>query len=335
MSEKLKVLMIGGTGIISSDCTLLAAQKEIIDLTLLNRGKNPSFLPEGIQTIQADINDAAAALAGREFDVVCDFISYTPEALQAKLDLFKDRCRQYVFISSVAAYAVPEDGAIRTEANTPVGCLDWSYGYNKALCERLLRESGIDYTIVRPAYTINSIRFFNPYTINHWESWTIADRLLTHRPLVLQDDGMQLCTMTHTTDFAEAFVGLWGNPKAMNEDFHLTSGEYRTWRQVAEIQAELLGVEPRFCFVPTDRLCLELRWDAAEKVRHTARHACYDSGKVRRAVPGFRCKVDFREMMTRSLRFYRENPEFQKISPWWSAAFDRIAAKYSGKPVLK
>ena len=231
----LKVLLIGGTGIISSDITVLAAQKENIDLYLLNRGSTPSFLPPNVKIIQADISNSEIVrekIKGLEFDVVADFISYGVNELNHKLDIFRGCAGQYVFISSCAAYASSSHHVI-TEANTPVGNVLWSYGRNKVRCERRLKEeyaqSGLRYTIVRPAYTYNHIRILHPYSINHWKSWTIARRMLQGKPMVLPDDGQALCTATHTTDFAKAFVGLWNNPAAMNEDFHVTSSEYLTW----------------------------------------------------------------------------------------------------------
>lgn len=337
MREKLKVLMIGGTGIISTDCTILAAQKEEIDLHLLNRGRNPNFLPPGIKTIQADINsveETEKKLRGMNFDVVCDFISFDIDQLNSRMELFRGHCGQYIFISSVAAYRERAASAPlpRTEAESETGCTTWSYGYNKSLCERRLIEecaaTGMKYTIVRPSYTYNNIRFFNPYTINHWESWTIAKRMLEGKPIVLHDDGGALCTVTHTTDFAKAFVGLMGNPEAMNEDFHITSREYHTWKQIAQIQAEVLGVELKFCFVPAEKLCLELNWNAAEKIRHTVNHACFDSSKVAKTVREFQCTIPFREGIGRTVEFYLEHPEFQKVNEWWNNAFDRISNQY-------
>jgi len=333
----LKVLLIGGTGIISSDCTLLAAQKPEIDLYVLNRGRNPSFLPKTIKTIQADINDSADVshkLDGLKFDVVCDFISYNLEGLEQKLALFRERCGQYIFISSVAAYGREPNNEFRLirECDMGSGCLDWDYGLNKVICERQLAEefqsSGLKYTIVRPAYTYNNIRFFNPWTINHWESWTIANRLLQHKPIVLQDDGRQLCTITHTSDFAKAMVGLWGNSQALNEDFHITSDEYITWRRVAEIEAELLGVTPEFCLIPHTELCFALGYGPAQKITHTTRHACLDSSKVRSVVPEFQCTTSFRQGIQKCIEFYLSNPQFQKINPSWDNHFDKLCQRF-------
>jgi len=328
-----KVLLIGGTGIISTDTTLLAAQRPDVDLYLLNRGNLPQFVPAGVKTIQADINDAATVrekIKGMHFDVVADFLSYGVDALDRKLDTFRGRCEQYIFISSVAAYRTPLTFKIQTEANSPTGNPLWRYGFEKTLCERRLAEeyaqSGMPYTIVRPAYTYNNIRILQPYTINHWRSWTVAQRLLDGKPYVLHDDGQQLCTATHASDFAKAFVGLWGNPAALNEDFHITSSDYVTWKRVAELTAEALGVTPEFCFVPAEELYVELGRHAGEKIMATVHHAVYDSAKVRKAVPEFVCTTPFPEGIKRTIQFYLDNPEYQKVDEKWDSDFDRVVA---------
>jgi len=332
----MRVLLIGGTGIISTDITLLASQRDDIDLYLLNRGNLPQFVPSGVKTITADINDAATVrekIKGLSFDVVADFLSYTVDSLNGKLDLFRGRCGQYIFVSSVAAYRIPLTFKVQTEENSTTGNPLWKYGLDKTICEQRLAEehaqNGMPYTIVRPSYTYNNIRILHPYTISHWKSWTMAQRLLDGKPYVLHDDGQQLCTATHASDFAKAFIGLWGNPAAMNEDFHITSSDYVTWKRVAELTAEVLGVTPTFCFVPAEKLFVELGQSAGEKIMATTHHAVYDSAKVRKAVPEFVCTTPFPDGLKQTLQFYLDNPEYQKVDEKWDCDFDRIVERYS------
>jgi nucleoside-diphosphate-sugar epimerase len=337
----MKVLMIGGTGIISSDITALAGEKESVDLYLLNRGIKPRFFPGSVKTIQADIHDredVEKKLKSMSFDVVADFISFDVEELKHKIDIFRGRCGQYIFISSVAVYRTPLNFHVITEDNTALGNPQWLYGLNKTLCERHLAEeyarSGMQYTVVRPAYTYNNIRILHPYTISHWLSWTIAHRLLEGKPYVLHDDGQQFCTAMHALDFAEAFIGLWGNPAAKNECFHITSSEYLTWKRIAELTAEALDTKIKFCLVPAEELCLELAGesrDTIEKLMAVSHHAVYDNSKIRQAVPGFDCKINFKEGIKRTIQFYLDHPEYQKIDERWDAIFDRITERFYEK----
>ena len=98
----MKVLFIGGTGVISSACSELALQQGI-DLTLLNRGQTQRPAAEGAKYLHGDISDPAIAelLADHTWDAVVDWIAFSPEHIQRDIDLFRGRTEQFVFISSV------------------------------------------------------------------------------------------------------------------------------------------------------------------------------------------------------------------------------------------
>ena len=66
----MRVLFIGGTGIISTACTQLAAGRGI-ELTLATRGRRAVAIPAGVRTLTVDMDDpagAAQALLGQSFD---------------------------------------------------------------------------------------------------------------------------------------------------------------------------------------------------------------------------------------------------------------------------
>lgn len=332
----MRILLLGGTGCLSGDIAALAAQRSDIELVLLNRGSRPQFLPAGARCIQGDLgqpDDVRAKLAGMTFDVVADFLSYGMAQLECHLDLFRGRCGQYVFISSGAVYRTKTDGEIITEARTMVGNTLWSYARNKILCERRLQAehaaSGLEYTIVRPAFTYNKLRILHPVGPGHQtHSWTIANRILQGKPLLMHDDGTALCTVTHTEDFARAFVGLCGNPAAYGEAYHITSDECYTWNRVAEMVGDALGRKPNLCHVPAHDLGFELGGDFGEKLISFSRHGVYDSSKIRAAVPEFVCTTHFPEGIARTIRFYYDHPEFQVVDEWCDGKMDEIAEKY-------
>jgi nucleoside-diphosphate-sugar epimerase len=136
----MKVLFIGGSGIISSACSALAVESGI-DLFLLNRGQT-SFrpIPAAAHVIHADIRDPAAAteaLRGQTFDAVVDWIAFTPDHVAVDLALFRGRVGQFVFISSASAYQKPPQRLPITE-ETPLDNPFWQYSRNKIACEELL-----------------------------------------------------------------------------------------------------------------------------------------------------------------------------------------------------
>src|SRR3954453_8973822 len=178
----MRVLFIGGTGIISTACTRLAIERGI-DLTLLTRGQRTTPIPAGAKTLTVDIDDAAAAaqaLSTQSFDVVVDWIAFTPAHIERDLNLFRGRTRQFIFISSASAYQKPATHYLITES-TPLANPFWDYSRNKIACEdRLLqayREEAFPITIVRPSLTYGDTQI--PLITNSWEKpYTIVDRML-------------------------------------------------------------------------------------------------------------------------------------------------------------
>jgi len=342
-----RVLLIGGTGCISGGISALAVQRSDIELYVLTRGTptRARFIPPGAHGIQANIgrpDEVRAKTEGMTFDVVVDFLSYGVPALENALGLFGGRCGQFIFISSTAVYRPRSPSEIITEDGTLVGNTLWSYGRNKILCERRLREeherSGLDYTIVRPSFTYNDLRILYPVGPPHQTySWTIADRMLRGRPLPMHDDGQALCTATHVSDFAKAFVGLFGNPRAYGQAFHITSEEYLTWNRVAEKIGEALGVEPRLCHIAAHDLgfeLAELSRDFGEKLITFSHNSILDSRKVRALVPEFVCTTTFAAGIRRTIQFYHDHPEYQVVSGEWDEKMDALAEKYGHDSAL-
>jgi nucleoside-diphosphate-sugar epimerase len=233
----------------------------------------------------------------------------------------------------VAVYRTKTQSEIITEDGTMVGNTIWSYGRNKILCERRLieeqRETGLNFTIVRPAFTYNDLRLLYPVGPAHQQySWTIADRMLKGKPLPMHDDGRALCTVTHASDFAKAFIGLCANPDAYGEAYHITSDEYLTWNRVAELLGDALGVKPNLCFIPAHDLGIELGGDFGEKLITFSHNSVVDSSKVRELVSDFVCTTHFAEGVRRCIRFYRDHPEFQVIESDFDAKMDFLMDKY-------
>ena len=332
----MRVLLIGGTGCLSGDIAALAASRPDIDLYILNRGSRPQFVPPGAQVIRADMNrpdEVRERTAGLIFDVVADFISYGVEQLERTLAVFGQRCGQLIFISSCAVYRTRHDREVATEAGTMVGNTLWSYGRNKILCERRLaaehEATGLNYTIVRPAFTYNHLRILHPVGPGHQShSWTIAKRILAGQPLLMHDDGTALATVTHTADFAKGFVGLFGNERAFGEAYHITSDECFTWNRIAQMVGDALGRAPNLCYVPAHDLGFALGGDFGEKLISFSRDGVYDSSRIRALVPEFVCETHFAEGIRRTIQFYWDHPEYQVVHAEFDRRMDEIAEQY-------
>lgn len=325
----MKVLFIGGTGTISYNCSKLAIEKGF-EVSLLNRGK--SSLREPLidaELIYADIREPDSVrlvLGDKRFDVVVEFLAFNPEHIEVDLDLFRGRTNQYIFISSASAYQTPPETLPVTE-KTPLDNPVWQYSRDKAACEaRLLqayREEGFPVTIVRPSHTYDE--GYIPVT----GRWTLVDRMLQGKPVIVYGDGTSLWTMTHSSDFAKGFVGLFGKTETIGQAYHITSDEWQTWNQITEKLADTLGVEPKIVHVPSDLIAqFDPVWGEG-LLGDKSLSMVFDNSKIKNLVPEFVCTVPFREGIARSVEFYRHHPELQVIDTKFNGTVDAILKSYA------
>ena len=326
----MRVLFIGGTGNISTAATRLLAERGV-DLTVLNRGQSDAVLPDGVRQIQADVRDRAAAaeaLRGQEFDVVVDWIAFVPEHVATDIALFGGTISQYVFISSATVYRKPSPFFPLVE-EAPLGNPGWQYATDKIACEELLRrehiETGFPATIVRPSYTYGET--WLPTALEGVD-YTVVDRMLRGKKVIVPGDGESLWAMTHNTDFARALAGILGNPEAVGESFHITSDEVLTWNQIAETIAAAAGLEPRIAHIPSDLIAAIDPELGVGLLCDKAHSLVFDNAKIKRFVPGFEAAVPFAEGIARSLAWFAADPARKVVDESRNALLDRILATY-------
>ncbi len=329
----MKILLIGGTGTISSAITRqLAASGH--DLWLLNRGNRKSEVPASVNQVIVDINDEQQVLqllGDTQFDAVCEFIGFLPSQVERDIRLFQGRTRQYVYISSASAYNKPAASHIITEGTTLANPY-WQYSRDKIACEELLmktyREKGFPVTIVRPSHTYCERSV--PVSVHGPKgSWQVLKRMMEGKPVIVQGDGSSLWTLTWNEDFARGFIGLLGNPKAVGEAFQIMSDEQLTWNQVYQCVANALNVEFKPYYVASDFLAAvspkaydflgNLLGDKSVTV-------VFDCTKLKRAVPGFQATTRFDEGVRRCVDYLLAHPELQVEDPEFDTWCDKVIA---------
>lgn len=320
-----KVLFIGGTGIISSAASALAASRGM-EVTLLNRGTSRRDPAEGVEVLTADIEDAAAvdaALAGREFDVVADMIAFTPEQVQRDIDRFEGRTGQYVFISSASAYQKPVARLPITES-TPLRNPHWQYSRDKIACEDLLttayRDRAFPVTVLRPSHT------YDKWTIPAFGGWTAIDRIRRGEEIIVHGDGTSLWTLTHASDFAVGFAGLLGNPLAYGDTFQITSDFVYTWNEIYGILGRAAGAEPRIRYATSAAIEAAAPERAGQLSGDMAHSVVFDNTKIRRIVPDFVPAVALHTAAREIVDWHDAHPELQRVDPAVNALFDALLA---------
>lgn len=330
----MKVLLIGGTGTISSAITkLLVDQNE--ELYLLNRGNRNEYLPDGIKTITADISNESQVkelISEMQFDVVADFIAFVPEQLERDYRLFAGKCKQFIFISSASVYQKPLSDYRITES-TPLSNPYWEYSRNKIACEEYLikkyRENGFPITIVRPSHTYDNLSI--PLGVHgNSGSWQVAKRMLEGKPVIIHGDGTALWTMTHNSDFAKGFVGLMGNIHSIGEAIHITSDESLTWNQIYECIADSLSVPLKAVYISSTLLAANSKYDfTGSLIGDKANSVVFDNSKIKRLVPGFIATTRYDQGIKATIEHILSHPKLQIQDDEFNQWCDEMVTKFS------
>ncbi len=324
----MKVLFIGGTGLISSAVSRLAVDRGI-DLYHFNRGLRKVEIP-GVKRITGDVHkagDLARALEGLSFDAVVNWIAFVTSDVERDIELLAERTKQYIFISSASAYQTPPTHHIITES-TPLANPIWQYSRDKIACEERLmkayREQDFPVTIVRPSYTYDN---FFPVAIGRGD-WTTPDRMRRGAKVIAHGDGSSLWTLTHSEDFAKAFVGLLGNPQAAGHAFHISSDEVLTWNQILETIGDAVGAKPEIVHVPSDFIARFQKSWGDGLLGDKTWSMVFDNSKIKRFVPGFQATISFAEGMRRSAAYFEEDESRKTVDQETDGLIDRIIAAY-------
>lgn len=321
----IRALFIGGTGVISAACSELALQRGV-RLYLLNRGNSGRPVPPGAEVIHADVRDTEAtrrALQGMDFDVVVNWVAFTPDHVEADIELFRGRTGQYVLISSASVYQTPPASLPVTE-RMPLDNPFWQYSRDKIACERRAlqahQEEGFPVTIVRPSHTYNRTKL--PIR----GGYTMVDRMRRGVPVVIPGDGTSVWVMTHSRDFARGFVPLLGAPAAIGEAFHITSDDLLTWNAIYEAIGAAAGAEPIPVHVPSDWIAaFDPGWGAS-LLGDKAHSMIFDNTKIRTIAPDFEATIPYRQGAREALAWFDEDPARRIVDRDFDALLDRIVA---------
>lgn len=328
----MKVLFIGGTGIISTSVSKLAIERGI-DLYQFNRGTRPELFTEGAKIIKGDINnfeEMKSLLSSHEFDIVVDWLAFTPRDIERDIKLFANKVKQFVFISSASIYQKPLQNYLITE-NTPTENPFWEYSRNKIACEKRLLEEyskeNYPITIVRPSFTYG-VTSIPAIVSSNKKPMTIIQRMRKGKKIIVPGDGTSLWVMTHASDFAKGFVGLLGNDKAIGETFHITSDEVLTWNQIIKTIGRVAGIDPKIIHIPSDFINA-IAPEIGEGLHGDKSTSCvFDNSKIKKFVPDFACTVKYEDGITESLKWLETHPDYCEIDHENDRIMDEIISRY-------
>lgn len=333
----MKVLLLGGTGVISTEVLNLSLQKGY-EVTVFNRGNSNDGLSPEVNIIIGDYQQMTCdteLFQEMYYDVVVDFLSRKPDDIRRLYNIFKDKCNQYIFISTACVY-------LRNSNNQEVLLTEsmlkpndtWSYSVEKHKCEEVLKfealKYGKSYTIVRPYITYGKTRIPFGLAPAAGLHWTIIARIFAGKPMFVWDSGEALSTFTHSIDFAKGIVGLFNNPKAMNEDFHITSNECYSWNEMLEQLYDLLDCKSNIVNIPSEKIVKSIPDYKGILLGDRKYNACFDNSKIKEAVPELYFDISLKIGLNESIQYYKSLDE-KRIDYEYDSKIDRLISKHTKK----
>jgi nucleoside-diphosphate-sugar epimerase len=305
----MKILIIGGTGLISTPMTHFLLERGD-DVTLYNRGDTPSRVPDGTKVAHGDRQQYAAFEAQMRdlgtFDCVIDMVGYAPEDAESVVRAFRRRVGQFIFCSTVDVYQKPATRYPYVE-DEPYGGLN-TYSINKVKCEQILRAAhtrgDFPVTIIRPAYTYGETRgVLYPFGTGG----AYLDRIRSGKPIIVHGDGSSLWVCCHGDDVARAFVGAAQNPATFGRVYHATGEEWLTWDEYHRQVARALGApEPEIVHIPTEMLMKFSPERAAIVQQNFQFNNIFDNSAAHRDL-GFRYTISWVDGVRRSVKWLEDH----------------------------
>jgi nucleoside-diphosphate-sugar epimerase len=338
----MKVLVIGGTGLISTAVTQFLVERGD-DVTIYNRGKRVAEIPSNVKRVVGDRKDYTVferqmAKTG-PFDCVIDMICFSPEEAENAVRTFKDRTKQYIFCSTVDVYTKPAKFYPVTEDAEKEPSASFPYAFNKVACERILfeadRRNYFSLTVIRPAYT-----YGEGAGILHTFGWGtyFLDRIRKGKPIIVHGDGTSFWVACHRDDVARSFVGAVGNENAFGKAYHVTGEEWMTWNSYHQKVAEALNAPPpRLVHIPTDLL----RKIAPKRTEWCVENFQFNNifdNKAVRADLGFRYTVPWVEGVWRAVNWLENHgglensdsfPFYDRIIEAWQQLGENMKSQLS------
>lgn len=333
MCRRYNILIIGGTGVISS-AVVSEALNRGIDVTIVTRGRRK--IPTGVNSILCDKNNyikLSEFLKGKRFDAVIDFLCFTVDDLDKSFTFFSKYTDQYFFISSCAVYDKRQGGVLSEEA--PKVLPMWEYSVNKWNAEqrlmKLAKDTNCAYTIIRPAITYDNTRI--PYGISpqYGYHWTLCARILAGKPIITWNNGENRTNMMRVEDFAVGLVGLIGNEKAYNEAFNICGDETPSFRDVLSVVEKYIQKKIITIDIPSVFYAKQIPYRAGELIGGRSNDAFNSNAKIKEVVPEFKQRITLKEGVFKTLDAYKAQNYQHGIDWKFDAETDKTIREWCKK----
>lgn len=228
MNISKQILIIGGSGFLSGTLARLAV-KQGHQVTVVTRGQRQ--LPEGVRAIQVDRRDVGAfakqvKLANSTWDLVVDAIAFSPEDAQQDVEVFADRAKRFVLVSTDFVYDPNNRSVPQSEDHASYTTL--GYGGKKRQAEGVLEQTHntlLPWTVLRPSHIFGSGSLPGCIPL-HSRDPQLIEQILECRPLTLVDGGRLLQHPIFAPDLAQTILSAMTDQKAIGKILNVAGPDH-------------------------------------------------------------------------------------------------------------
>lgn len=248
----MNILVIGGSNFIGWRFVELLGKTQHT-ITIINRGNHQRKYPSNATHRVANRNDydkMLVAVGDTTYDAVFDMCGYVESDMKHTVELFGDRAKKYVFISTAATYLEPLSMPIAEDYAQGAHGVWGKYGSGKLACEQILlsahERDGFPAVIVRPSYVYGIDNTIDRETL-------LFDRITKDRTILVPSDGEAVIQLGEVSDLCKALLMIAESPKGLGECYNVSGHELITLNSLVRLVAKIVGKEFKtVCVTPRD-----------------------------------------------------------------------------------
>jgi 2'-hydroxyisoflavone reductase len=204
-----KTLILGGTQFIGRNLVEKLQALPEYDITLFNRQQTQADLFPNLKRIKGDREtDDIHQIGNQDWDYIIDLSCYYPNSLKNLLSCLTNKPEKYIYVSTCSVYDNANNQSELKSENAAVlpcnseQCINRdlkTYGNRKAECERILRTSMVNHTILRPSLVYG--KYDHTDRFYYW-----LHQVKTKDVLLLPDNGERKFSLTYVHDLVNAII---------------------------------------------------------------------------------------------------------------------------------
>lgn len=351
----MKVLLLGGTGAIGVHLSNILSQRGI-QVWCTSRQKRSNY--ENVSFVKGNAKELSFLkymLKYRNWDSIIDFMCYSTNEFEERIELLLSNTKQYVFLSSARVYAATENLLDENSPRLLDVCTDKSYlktdeyALYKAREENILFRSKLNnYTIVRPYITYGE----NRIPLGVWEKESWLKRALQGKNIAMPRKFLyKTTTLAYGRDVSDFIAEVVGNPNARGQIYNIVSHEEQTWKEISDIYLDEINKinHTNVKIVEFGECCSSIRsmfkcalikfgimksqygcysWKHYQLIYDREFNRRFDNTKTIQLAPHFKFGCNDNHMR-KCLQSFIKKPEYHHPTFMWDIIQDKITGEYT------